>query len=268
VNRIFLLILLVLAPSGYSLAVGTSSPGMGPSPGSSWTPTPTPDSTKGIQATFTPTPASPTPTRTPFLAPTWAPESAGTGPSPLEPKKPSFWMTTTGIGIGIPASTHLQQAYSTGFNIAIGSGYKLTEQLSLWLDLGLNLYNSKNDSLTNGNNYTLIEGAFWIRYRFLDSGVSPYILAGPGLAYNEFRNNNVVLYDPTTGYGYIPINSSEVDFLMEGGLGIDMRLGEGIDTYLQGKLTYIFTSPNFTGYASPDNPIIVVPLELGIIFGI
>ena len=259
---------MLLAPFGFGLAASLASPGMSPTAKIRATPTATLDSTKGPQVTFSPTPSSPTPTRTPFFAPTWAPESAGTGPSPLEPKKPSPWMTTTGLGISIPASGKLQQAYSNGFYFAIGSGYKLTEQFSVWLDLALNLYNSKNDSLTHGNNYTLIEGAFWARYRILRSEVSPYFFAGPGISYNEYRNTGVVLYDPTTGAGYIPINSYEVDFLLEGGLGIDMSLGGGLDTYLQGKLTYSFTSPAFAGYASTDSPIIVVPLELGINFGI
>ncbi len=267
-KRNFLWILFVLAPAGYALADNAPSAGKVPGPKASATPTPIPGSANKAQATFTPTPASPTPTRTPFLAPTWAPSSAGIGPSPLEHKSPSAWMTSTGLGIGIPISVHLQKGYSTGFNVAIGSGYKLTEQFSIWLNLGLNLYSSKDDTHTHGNNYTLIEGALSARYRILASDISPFLFAGPGISYNEYRNPSVVQYDPTTGYGYIPVNAYEVAFLMEGGLGIDMRLGGGIDTYLQGKLTYGFISPGFAGYASTDSPIMLVPLELGIILGI
>jgi len=144
----------------------------------------------------------------------------------------------------------------------------LTEQFSIWLDLNLDLYSSKNDGLTGGNNYTLINAALWGRYRILETDLSPYLFAGPGLAYNEYRSNVAFQYDPTTGYGNIPVNASEVGFLAEGGLGIDLRLGGGLDSYLQGKLTYSFITPHFAGFGYTDSPIVVVPLELGILFGI
>lgn len=88
------------------------------------------------------------------------------------------------------------------------------------------------------------------------------------MAYNEYRSNQGAVIDPTTGYGYIPVNAYEFDFLLEGGLGLDVRMDKGMSAYLQGKLTYDFTSPQFAGYGSTDSPLVIMPFEIGIILGI
>jgi hypothetical protein len=211
---------------------------------------------------------SPTPTTTPIRAPQWAPSEAGIGSASITSRKPSPWMSLTGIGIGLPISSNLGKAYSLGFNVELGAGYKVTDQFSLWIDVDLDLLNSKNDVLTNNNNFTLGEAAFWVKYRILTSDLSPTIFFGPGLSYNENRSNSVLLYDQNTGYESVPVNAYEFDFLVEGGLGLDLKMVEGIHAFLQGKMTYDFTSVHFAGFASTDSPIVVVPLEAGVLFGI
>ncbi len=211
---------------------------------------------------------TPRPTNTPILAPTWAPESSGPVPEQMKKKKPSDFMSSAGLGIGIPESHGLQTAYGTGFNADLGTGYKVTDQFSLWLDLDLDLFNSKNDSLTNNSNFTVIEAVLWARYRFLESDISPYFFIGPGLSYNEYRSDQGINVDANTGYGYIPINAYEFDLLAEGGLGLEMRVGGGMATFIQGKLTYDFTTAHFAGYGSTDSPNILMPFEIGLLFGI
>ena len=165
-------------------------------------------------------------------------------------------------------SKNLKTAYSTGFYADLGSGLKVADSFSVWLDFDLGLYSSQNNALTNNSDFTLIEAALWARYRILDSDISPYIFAGPGISYNEYRSNQGAVIDVNTGYGYIPVNAYEFDFLAEGGLGLDVRMGKGMTAFLQGKLTYDFTSAPFAGYGSADSPVIVMPFELGLIFGI
>lgn len=230
-------------------------------------PTPTPVHSLAAPPVSTPA-ALPTPKPAPIVAPTWAPEKAGNFPDKPVPPKASPWISSIGLGIGIPMSKNINKAYAPGFNFDLGSAYKITSQFSLWFDLDVDLYSSKNNTLTRGNNYTMIEAAFWARYRFLESDLSPYIFAGPGLAYNENRSNGVLQYDPTTGYAYVPINAYEFDLLAEGGLGLGLKLGGGAEAFLQGKWAYDFTSPHFAGYASTDSPIIVLPLEMGLLFGL
>ena len=242
-----LLTLFFLIGLGLSWAEGT--------PTSTPTPVPTPD------------PSSPTPTRTPLLAPDWAPTSVGTEPGSPERKKPSPWMSLTGIGMGFPLSPNLGRAYSPGFYINLGTGLRVTDQFSLWISLDLDTFNSSNDSLTGSNNFTLIDAAFWARYRILPSGLSPYLFMGPGVSYNENRNNKGPLYNPATYYAYIPVNAYEVDLLLEGGLGLDLRIAEGFHAFLQTKVSCDFTSSQFAGYAFNDSPLWVMPLEIGVLVG-
>lgn len=202
-----------------------------------------------------------------MVAPTWAPQAVGYPTETLKAKKPSPYMSSAGLGIGVPLSGHTRSAYTTGFDVDLGSGYKVSDNLSFWLDINLDLLNSQNNNATQGNNFTIIEAAFWARYRILDSDLSPFLFIGPGIAYNEYRSNQGAVIDYNTGYGYIPY-TYEFDFLAEGGLGLEMRMGGGLTGFLQGKVTYDFMSSDFAGYGSTDSPIIVMPLELGLIFGI
>jgi hypothetical protein len=249
-NKI-LLALIFIAGAGVSFAGGTPT----------YTPTATVTSTATV--TFTPRP-----TNTPILAPTWAPESSGPVPEQMQKKKPSDLMSSAGLGIGLPQSRGLKTAYGTGFFADLGTGLKVNDRLSFWLDLNLDLFNSKNDSLTNGNNFTVIEAAFWTRYRMLDSDMSPYFFLGPGISYNEYRSDGgIIIYDDY-GDGYIPVDSYEFDFLAEGGLGLEMRVGGGLAAFIQGKLSYDFTTAHFAGYGSTDSPTIITPFEIGLLFGI
>lgn len=203
-----------------------------------------------------------------MVAPTWAPQTAGSVPEALKSKKPSRWMSLTALGVGVPLSRNIQTAYSSGFNADLGSGYKVSDNFSIWLDIDLDLFGSKNDSLTQSNNFTLIEAALWARCRILDGDFSPYVFAGPGIAYNEYRSDQGPIVNYQYQYSYVPVNSYEFDFLAEGGIGIEMRLAPGLSGFLQGRLTYDFTSMPFAAYGSTDSPLTVMPFELGIIFGI
>ncbi len=228
-----------------------------------WTPTATPTFiVNGSSSSLeTPTPISSKPEMLWTLGP------ATTPVSPINREKPSKWVSSTGLGIGLPGSGNIQKAYGPAFAFDLGSGYLLSNRLSLWLNVGLDQFSSKNDSLTNGNNYMVIGAAFLIRARLLLSDFSPYFFLGPGLAYNENRSDNTIQYDSNTGYSNVPINSYEFDFLAEGGLGFQLKAGEGIDLYLEGKLIYDFASSHFAGTASTDSPDILIPLEMGVIFG-
>lgn len=216
----------------------------------------------------TSSPGLPPPKPAAIVAPAWAPEAAGpVSPREAARKKASPWLSQIGLGVGVPLSRGLGSAYASAFQVDLGSGLKVSDAFSIWLDLNLGFYNSKNDALTGGNNYTLIEAAFWGRFRLFPSTFSPYLFAGPGLAYNENRSDGALQYDPNTGYAYVPVNAYEIDLIAEGGLGLDLKMGGGTDVFLQGKLTCDFTSSHFAGYASTDSPVMVMPLEAGVIFG-
>jgi hypothetical protein len=146
----------------------------------------------------------------------------------------------------------------------VGTGYKLSDQFSAWLDVVFHTFGAKSGAI----NYTLIDLTLSARYRLTSSAFSPYLFAGPGLAYNENRSTTTTSYDVYTGYPYFLVNSSEVDFLAAGGLGMEFRLEDGMNVYLQSKLMVDFTSVNFAQSAFTDSPILYVPIQAGVFFGL
>lgn len=225
--------------------------------------------TPTVTPTFTATTAgtpTPTPTYNPY--PTFPPTPIGSPAVMKREAKDPNWISSTGLGLGVPLSAHLTQAYGSGFAADLGTGYKFSEDLSLWLDGTLELFNSKNDTLTGGNNFNLVGLALLVRYRFSDSGLMPYLFAGPGVAYNENRSDQGINYDVNTGYGYIPVNSYEFDPLVEVGLGLEMDFEKGMGVYFQGRLIYDMASTGFASQAYNDSPLTVMPFEMGLLFGL
>lgn len=137
--------------------------------------------------------------------------------------RPGVWVSLISVGAGVPISPKLQEAYSTSFHLGLGLGWRASSHLSLWLDFTLDQFNSKNSQLTNDNNYMLITFASLALYRIFTSAFSPFFFLGPGLAYNEDRST-IPQVDTTLGIVTVPITSSEVDFLFEGGRDSALKL--------------------------------------------
>ena len=74
-----------------------------------------------------------------MVAPDWAPQAAGAVPENLKPKKPSPWMSSAAIGVGVPMSQNIQSAYTSGFDADLGTGLKVADRFSVWLDFDLDL---------------------------------------------------------------------------------------------------------------------------------
>ena len=63
----------------------------------------------------------------------------------------------------------------------------------------------------------------------------------------------------------VPINGSEVDFLLEGGLGLSFKALNGMEIFVQGRGLWAMTSPRFANVAYTDSPVNLFPLETGLI---
>ncbi len=176
-------------------------------------------------------------------------------------------MSTVSIGLGIPPSMNTKKAYSPSFVFDLGSGYQFSKQFSIWLDLALNQFSAKNNTLTHNNNLMMVGAALWIRTRLTQSNFCPYIFVGPGITYNEYRSDNTAQLDETYDILYVPVNSNEVDFLIEGGVGIALNAGEDTKFFIQGKISIDFISTHFANFSSIDSPLIVLPIETGILLG-
>jgi hypothetical protein len=176
-------------------------------------------------------------------------------------------MSLEDLGVGIPSSGNLRSAYGAAFNADVGTGYKLSDQLSLWFDVGLDTFGANNSTPSGTSNFTMINASFSMKYRFLTGGLNPYIFFGPGLAYNEIRGNTLQ-YDPTDEYLYIPVTAYEFDFFAQGGIGMEIGVGGGLDLFLQAKVIGDFVSSSFAGNAFVDTPTLATQVELGTLFGL
>ncbi|HET9870109.1 MAG TPA: hypothetical protein VFR02_06415, partial [bacterium] len=165
------------------LAVGTLGPAWGgepfsiplydpvsgrdlPGPGAS-TPTPTPTVTASQPVpAVTPVPTPVSPGTQPLLrAPDWT--EVKTAPGNLHPLgKKSPWMSLLGLGADIPLGTGMARGYAVGFDLDLGTGYRLDDDWSLWANASLGQFSSRDDGLTRHNNFMMIEGAVWAKYRF------------------------------------------------------------------------------------------------------
>lgn len=177
-------------------------------------------------------------------------------------------MSLTGLGVAIPASANFKSAYDVGFGVDLGTGYRLSNQFSLWLDLGLTAYGSYINTATVDISYTIIDAALLARYQPITSVLSPYVFAGPGLAYNEVRNVDNTVLDTALGYFYIPVSAYEFDLLLEGGAGVELGLGQGAAFFLEGKVLCDIPSSSFANNISIDNQTLAIQVELGTLFGL
>jgi hypothetical protein len=183
------------------------------------------------------------------------------------PKKDNKWLSSIGLGAALPMSANLRANYSLGLNVSLGTGYQLTDRLSAWADVDFDYFGASPNSIESSNGYTIVGLALWLRYCPFGTNLRPYLFAGPGLAYNEVRSTGTAVYDYYTGLFYYPINAYEFDFTAEGGLGLEYKVSDGLRLFLQGKITYDFTSENFAGNALTDSPAFFIPIQTGIIFG-
>jgi tetratricopeptide (TPR) repeat protein len=217
-------------------------------------------------------------------------------PAPEKTKlnKPLSWFILGDLGAVFPISPNLQSAYEPFITLDLGLGYKITKDFSFCLDFGGAFTGSQNSTVgnTNINTFDILYAAFWARYRIPTGlGIDPYFFIGPGITHNEYsysapgdNDNNYVDYgtsmrpaphlyhskDQSQGSNSSNNDNSytigtETDFLMEGGLGFEVRVSTNKLIYLQGKLTYDYTSPYFANLGSTDSPIVAVPAEFGLI---
>jgi len=231
------------------------------------------DSKPTSTPTESPTPSGTlTPTATPMstvVAPSSAPSSASLGSYKPEPKhSKSKWFSLTDLGVALPLSPNMSRYYGIGFNVDICSGYQFSDNFSGLLDVGIDHFDSRNAALTGDNNLTMVALSFLARYTLNGTGLSPYVFLGPGAVYNENRSNNTDGYDPYTNNFNFPVNGYNVNFLAEGGLGLEYHSADGFALFLQSKLICDFVTADFAAKTFTDSPNLLWPIQLGFSLGI
>ena len=223
-------------------------------PAPSGTPTATSPATKSPTATrtpsYTPTPKS-TPADTPAGAPAATAAPAAT-PVAAGPENGKVVLQVQG-GLGIPASGGLANftAAGPGFEGMIGYASK---DFTLGLECGYGEWPTQlKYGGAGGVNHIPLE-LVWQYNIDTGAGVTPYWLVCGGLAFDYSTN-------------FIP---SETNFEMDPGLGVAFSLAGDMSFFIQAKLAIDF-APNaesqalvIHGNTALDNPILSIPLQLGL----
>ncbi|HTA77838.1 MAG TPA: outer membrane beta-barrel protein [bacterium] len=139
-----------------------------------------------------------------------------------------------------------------GWGPEISGGYRFPQNITLSLETGYvglgfkgNQFNTSWDMVP-----VLLKG----QYNFSGGLIQPYVFLGAGLALN-FQSSSFA------GTAY---NSSEVDFLEEGGLGISFSVIEQIYLFIQTKIEIDNTSSHY----APDQPTILIPVDVGLVMSV
>ena len=170
------------------------------------------------------------------------------------------WELMFGSGMAIPNSNNFFQNYNSAFDFNYGIGYKLSNVLTILMEVDNAGFFPKNNTMGGSFNFGISNVGFLGKIRFSSRGIRPYVFAGPGIAFNSYNLN----------FTYQGLNASasksEDDFLMEAGLGLEVPLIKGIYIFLQGKMSYVFMTNNYSNFGSVDNLTGVIPVQAGVVF--
>jgi hypothetical protein len=167
-----------------------------------------------------------------------------------------------GLGAGIPLSSKMAREFNPGLWGELAYGLKLSDVFALTLDFQGGQLTSHNDSLTDGG-YGFAPGMLSLtaKYRFAPKGIRPYVFAGPGLSIENYN------YNYLNGNFSEITNYSDIGFGLVGGVGVDVQVDKIIYLYAQTEMYWSTTPSDVNGFIPMDNPISIVPIEVGILFG-
>jgi hypothetical protein len=173
---------------------------------------------------------------------------------PYSQEKDPNWLFLVAFGGDFPLSSGFAESYEDGFCGHVGLGYKAADLLTAWLDLGYGQFGSRNSPSKNAvDDLSIFDISLQARYRLFSSRFSPFFFAGPGLTVATVENA------PAT---------SDTGLLLEGGAGMEYKIGGGKRVFLQCQLSYGFLSPSFAAESRTDSPLVLAPLEFGMTFSL
>lgn len=174
-----------------------------------------------------------------------------------------------GLGGAFPLTNNLALSYHNPWSFSVGLGYRLSPQFSLILNLDGSTFDSGNDARTQG--FSLGEGAMELlgKFRFASEGIRPYLFAGPAIAFTEFnyKYSNSSNYNSLSVSNYGNTNlSDQGHFAVVGGCGFEIPIST-YHLFIQAEAIDDFIGSDVSNFATLDQPIIFLPIEVGIVFG-
>lgn len=162
-----------------------------------------------------------------------------------------------GAAFDLNASPGLGRYWGSG--PLLGMGWRCSDELSLDAVADGSDFYSANSGLTGGKTrFTDIHLMIMGKYRFFTGDFRPYVLGGGGACLNtELRQSGDNVSD----------RLDETDWVVEAGVGAELRVNGDFFLYLQSSLIDNLLSPRFAQAGGFASPVFYVPLMAGIFFG-
>lgn len=163
------------------------------------------------------------------------------------------WIESIDGGFIFPLSSAASGQYDRGVGGDILIGYRFDPAFSLSADIG---YYDCDQRLTGASTgeWLYVPILAVARWTFGSDWVRPYVLAGAGIAINNYNLTQGV-------WGHVA--NRETDLLLAPGAGVLFIVAPGTAFYLQTRLDLNFTTP---GGPWTDNPSIFLPIKGGLSF--
>ena len=181
-------------------------------------------------------------------------------------RKPYFQLNT---GFSIPVSETLSEFWGSGLGLGIGAGYVLNQKFTILASLDYNRFKINEDkfltlegldtsvaSIEKGGitTFSAFAEAKMGGVRREDLRMVPYVIAG--LGFFRFKSDDVIQVIPIIGPPELKRTAvTESDFGVSAGGGVNIRLTDRFDLYLEGGLVIGFL---------PGSSTQLFPVKLGL----
>jgi hypothetical protein len=164
---------------------------------------------------------------------------------------------------GAPAlSPKLGNSYHNADTLSLGVGYQFTPFFETLLNFDINDFPAEPAIADGGLDYNPSLAELLFKFRFMPTGVRPYLFFGPAVSRNNFSGSfTYESFSGTTNY------QSKNDFAMVGGLGVDIPLTDMTHFFVQGEVVCNFVDNDTANLGTLDQPSVFLPIELGLTFG-
>ncbi len=253
-------------PQGTPAALDTPVPTMTAVTGTSW------GSARTASAVNTPlitgTQSSPTPGGTPSVLPKPPAFSTASTPMPSNPVGEHFIVQLDG-GLVIPVSGAAATVYGSGFGLDGRIGYAFDDVFSIGLEMGFYDLGVTPATITKfgfpagaTSDTSHIPVLFDMQIYFGDSGapIQPYLTLAGGLS---FDSDNIQGAPYKTG-----INYNWANFELDPAVGVAFMLDRTTNIFVQTKWAMDFDDNSSSNAESADSPLMLIPLQVGLSFGL
>jgi outer membrane protein W len=185
------------------------------------------------------------------------------------------WFVQVEGGLGIPISSQAATVFSPGFSGEAQVGYAFSKDFSLSVESGFdslpfNTTTAQKNAGISGATFTSVPSLTHIplelvgQYNISTGGsVTPYVLVGVGVCFDSAGGTLSGSYQGTS-FSQATTSQSYTNFELDPGIGVSFEIAKQFNIFVQGKLDMDFGATTGANAESTDNPIMIIPVEVGL----